>query len=253
MRPPTAPDVRTRILEVTSRLLRDEGPSAVTTRGVAHAAGVQAPAIYRLFGDKDGLLRAVAEHAMASFVAAKASKLQATTTIEVDPVEDLRRAWNDQVEFGLSNPALFGLLSDPGRALDSPATRLGREVLEERVHRIALAGRLRVPQNRAVGLTQASGIGVVTTILSTAPERRDPGLVDAALESLLAQILNDPPAGADQGHLATVVAFRAVAPDLDQLTRAERRLLIEWLDRLTDEGPPDHVRSDDPASSSQAR
>ncbi|WP_338419811.1 TetR family transcriptional regulator [Streptomyces klenkii] len=33
----------------------------MTTRAVAAAAGVQAPAIYRLFGDKDGLLEAVAE------------------------------------------------------------------------------------------------------------------------------------------------------------------------------------------------
>jgi AcrR family transcriptional regulator len=59
-------DVRSRIIDVAARLLPDEGPTAVTTRGVAEQAGVQAPMIYRLFGDKDGLLEAVAEHMMAA-------------------------------------------------------------------------------------------------------------------------------------------------------------------------------------------
>jgi AcrR family transcriptional regulator len=40
----------------------------VTTRAVAEAAGVQAPTIYRLFGDENGLLDAVAEHGFASYL-----------------------------------------------------------------------------------------------------------------------------------------------------------------------------------------
>jgi AcrR family transcriptional regulator len=40
-------DVRSRIIDVAAQLLRDEGPTAVTTRGVAEQAGVQAPMIYR--------------------------------------------------------------------------------------------------------------------------------------------------------------------------------------------------------------
>ena len=53
-------------------MLREQGVAAVTTRAVAEAAGVQAPTIYRLFGDKDGLLDAVAEHVLAVYVADKA-------------------------------------------------------------------------------------------------------------------------------------------------------------------------------------
>jgi hypothetical protein len=37
----------------------------------AGGPGGQAPAIYRLSGDKDGLLEAVAEHGFATFLAAK--------------------------------------------------------------------------------------------------------------------------------------------------------------------------------------
>lgn len=65
----------------------------------------------------------------------------------------------------------------------------------------------------------------------------DPGLAEAALEGLLAQILTDAPVADRTGHLATVVAFRAVAPELDQLTAPERRLLAEWLDRVVDGQP----------------
>ena len=52
--------------------------AAVTTRAVADAAGVQAPTLYRLFGDKDGLMEAVAEHVMAAFVHAKAERERAS-------------------------------------------------------------------------------------------------------------------------------------------------------------------------------
>lgn len=62
---------RQRVIEAAADLLAREGRDAVTTRAVAVAAGLQPPAIYRLFGDKDGLLEAVAEHGFATFLAAK--------------------------------------------------------------------------------------------------------------------------------------------------------------------------------------
>ncbi|MEU2349815.1 TetR/AcrR family transcriptional regulator [Modestobacter sp. NPDC049651] len=228
-------DVRTRIVEVAARLLRDEGPAAVTTRGVAEAASVQAPTIYRLFGDKDGLLDAVAEHVMATSVAAKRATVEAAAAGGVDPVEELRAGWVAQVEFGLTNPGVFRLLSDPARAAGSPAAQAGRQVLASRVHRIAAAGRLRVGERRAVDLVQAAGIGVITTLLATAPEDRDPGLADAVLDGLLQQLLTDAaPERSDDGTTAAAVALRAAAPGLEALSEPERRLLAEWLDRVVD-------------------
>ncbi|MFC7571734.1 TetR/AcrR family transcriptional regulator [Klenkia terrae] len=141
---PTRDRTRTAVVEAAARLLRDAGGDAVTTRAVAEAAGVQAPTLYRLFGDKDGLLEAVVEHELATFVAAKAAQVRAAAEAEDDPVEDLRAGWHRQVEFGLTHPAVFALLSDPARAARSAAARSGREVLAARVHRVALAGRLRV-------------------------------------------------------------------------------------------------------------
>jgi len=227
-------DTRSRIVDVAARLLREEGPAAVTTRGVADGAGVQAPTIYRLFGDKDGLLEAVAEHVMASFVSAKADIVSAASAANIDPLEDLRAGWAMQIDFGVANPAIFRLLSDPGRVLHSPAAQSGKRVLESRIHRVAATRRLRVGERRAVDLIQAAGIGTIQTLLSTTPDHRDPGLADAMFEAVLGQILIDAPDRAEGGSIATAVAFRAIAPGLHMLSESERQLLAEWLDRAID-------------------
>ena len=225
-------DTRARIIDVAARLLQEQGPAAVTTRGVAEAAGVQAPAIYRLFGDKDGLLEAVAEHVMATYVSAKAAIVQSASSEEVNPLGDLHSGWQMQIDFGVANPALFRLFSDPERVLQSPAAQSGQRVLESRVHRVAESGRLRVSERRAVDLIQAAGIGTIQTLLATPPERRDAGLAEGMFEAVLRQILVDAPGGTGNGSIATAVAFHAITPQLEVLTEAERRLLAEWLDRV---------------------
>ena len=223
-------------MDEAARLLQEEGPAAVTTRRVAACAGVQAPTIYRLFGDKDGLLEAVAEHVMASFVLAKAAAVEAASAAEMDPLDDLRAGWESQIEFAVANPALFDLFSNPDRVLRSPAAESGRRVLESRVHRVAEIGRLRVSEQRAVDLIQAAGIGSISTLLATAPDQRDPELAEALFEAVLGRILNHPPEGTTAGPLATTIAFRAIAPHLPTLSAAEHRLLREWLDRAIDAG-----------------
>ncbi len=222
---------RSKIIDVAALLLQEEGPAAVTTRGVAETAGVQAPTIYRLFGDKDGLLDAVAEHVMATYVSAKAAIVKAASADNADPLDDLRTGWQMQIDFGVANPTLFGLLTDPARARRSPAAQSGKRVLESRVHRIAMTGRLRVSEQRAVDLIHSAGTGTVLTILSTPPAQREPGLADGMYEAVLRQIVTDAPERAASGSIAPTVAFRAIAPHLDMLSDAEHRLLAEWLDR----------------------
>ncbi len=227
----TRVEVRTRVVTAAARLLHEAGPAAVTTRGVADAAGVQAPTIYRLLGDKDGLLEAVAEHVMATHVAAKTEAVRSATVADVDPIGDLRASWDLQLEFGLANPAVFRLLSDPERVARSPSARAGRDVLHARIRRIAGAGQLRVSEDRAVDLVQAAGVGTIQTLLASPPDRRDPGLADAMFDAVLGRILVDGPARPDPGPLATANAFRALAPRLEALTETEQRLLLEWVDR----------------------
>jgi AcrR family transcriptional regulator len=223
---------RSKIIDAAARLLRDHGPAAVTTRRVAEQAGVQPPAIYRLFGDKDGLLEAVAEHVMAAFASSKAAIVQAASADNVDPLDDLRAGWRSQIEFGVANPALFHLLSDPTRVARSPGAQLGKRVLEARVHRVAVAGRLRVSEPRAVGMIQAAGIGVIQTLLATPAEHHDPDLAEAMYDAVLTQILTDAPDRPEGGAMATTVTFRAIAPELTMLSNAERTLLDDWLARV---------------------
>ncbi len=247
-------DTRTAIVEAAAALLQAEGPDAVTTRGVAQRAGVQPPAIYRYFGDKDGLLEAVAEHVMNAYVAAKAAVVEAAAEEGVDPLVDLEAGWRSQIEFGLANPAIFRLLNDPDRRTGSTAAATGRRVLEARVRRLAGTGRMRVTEPRAVGLIQAAGVGAVQTLLATPPADRDAGLADDIYDAVLARILTPSPEPQAEGDstadiggidarlagvlaadpdriLAATVAFRAVAPSIPSLSAGERELLTEWLDR----------------------
>jgi AcrR family transcriptional regulator len=219
-------ETRTRIVAVAARLLREDGAAAVTTRAVAQAAGMQAPTIYRFFADKDALLDAVAEHVFAEYVAGKAVAVSSA-----DPVADLKAGWDAHISFGLANPALFGLLTDPARATPSPAAAAGLDVLRDRLRRVARAGRLRVTERRAIELVHAAGTGAVLTLLATPQENRDPELADAMYEAVARSILTDTPALPADDPPGMAVALRAVAPTLPMLTAAERALLSEWLDR----------------------
>ncbi|WP_067900241.1 TetR/AcrR family transcriptional regulator [Nocardia vaccinii] len=218
---------RRRVVEAAIELLEREGRDAVTTRAVAVAAGMQAPAIYRLFGDKDGLLDAVAEYGFAAFLAAKHVDPE-----PADPIADLRDGWDLAVEFGLANPALYTLMySEPQRS-DSAAFRAGMEILRGRVGRLAAGGWLRVNEEIAVMAIHASGLGAVFTWLSLPPDRRDPALLRVLRESMVTAVTNSEPAVQDSTVSGTARTLRATLPERTSLSAAEQQLLTEWLDRL---------------------
>ncbi|MEU0796228.1 TetR/AcrR family transcriptional regulator [Amycolatopsis sp. NPDC005961] len=226
------PDVRSGIIAAAAELLREGGARAMTTRAVAQAAGVQPPTIFRLFGDKDGLLQAVAEHVMAEYAAVKAVRAAGE---DGDPVEDLRAAWRTHIGFGLANPEVFLLLAEPGRLRSSPAIAAGAEVLRARVGRVAAAGLLEVSEARAVDLIRAAGTGAVLTLLDEPEERRDADLADELLDAVLGRILASVPAPPASDPVAVVTTFRAAMPELPALSPGERTLLGEWLTRVAGE------------------
>ncbi|CCH18608.1 TetR/AcrR family transcriptional regulator [Micromonospora lupini] len=221
-------DVRAGIVAAAARVLRENGADAVTTRAVAQAAGVQAPTIYRLFGDKDGLIDAVAEHVMAAYVSGKSASAHEATG---DPVADLRSGWRTHIGFGLANPELYALMTTRGRGRPSPATLAGIEVLRARVRRLAAAGLLRVDEQRALMMIHAAGNGTILALLGTPDDERDPGLADAMFDAVLSGIVADAPAAPDTATNAVTVTFATVLPDLPGLSDAERALMAEWLRR----------------------
>lgn len=220
---------RRRVVECAALLLAREGRAGVTTRAVAAAAGVQAPAIYRLFGDKDGLLEAVVEHGYATFLADKEQQARPE-----DVVDDLRAGWDLSVGFGLANPALYALMyGEPGRGTSSDAFQSGMQILLGRIQRLAAGGRLRVDEGLAAALIHATARGAVLTWLSMPEEARDPNLLIAMRESMVTAVTNVEPLVDKPTPAGAARALRAVLSQQTALTRGEQELLAEWLDRLT--------------------
>jgi AcrR family transcriptional regulator len=76
---------RAALLEAAERIVAHGGPSALSVRAVADAAGTTTRAVYTLFGSKDGLLvQALARHAF-EFIYEENAKLPQTD----DPASDL--------------------------------------------------------------------------------------------------------------------------------------------------------------------
>lgn len=221
-------DARNRILAVAARLLAEGGREALTTRAVTSAAGIQQPTLYRLFGDKTGLLDAVAERGLAAYVAQKSALAPAS-----DPLTDFREGWDRHVGFGMAHPALFAIIwgnPDPTRV--SSAAEAGQAALRRKVHALAVAGLLRVSESRAVNLAHAACTGAVLTILDTSEDMRDPSLATDAREAVIAAITD---AGYIIDHPSQPTAAIAVRATLDQatmLTPGERHLVGELLARL---------------------
>lgn len=221
-------DTRERIVAAAAALLDEGGREAVSTRAVSAAASVQAPTIYRIFGDKQGLLDAVATHGFQAYLEQKTGQ-----TATGDPVEDLRTGWDTHVEFGLANPALYSLIyGEPRPGVTTPAAAAAAKLLAQRIRRVAEAGRLRVSEERAAHVLHSAGAGTTLTLIAEPPGRRDMTVSTLTREAVLAAITTDTPAADSPGPVSAAVALRAALPSTDALTAHERALLTEWLDRI---------------------
>ncbi|AXK31856.1 TetR/AcrR family transcriptional regulator [Streptomyces armeniacus] len=255
---------REAILDAASELLTRVGRDAVSTRAVCNAAGVQAPTLYRLFGDKQGLLEAVASRGLASYLAEK-QNLPSTG----DPVDDLRRGWELHIGFGLAEPALYALVyGNPRTGAEPEGAEQAARILAGLVHRIALAGRLSVPEERAARVVHAAGRGTTLTLIATPPADRDMVAARITREAVIHAITS--PAAAEDGRPSALpshtgpdgtaatagepaprtradigpsaIALRAALADLTALSPSERQLLGDWLNRIIDDdtaGSPD--------------
>lgn len=225
-------DPQLRILRAAEEIIASMGVEAATTRAVATAAGVQAPTIYRLFGDKDGLLDAVAEHAMKGYAAEKG-----TRATLADPVEDMRAGWDAHVAFGLSHPGIFAIMTARiGAPRDTPAMRQGLAILSAKIKALAAAGRLRLPEQRALNLFHAAATGTILTLLRQPVPTRDMGLSTAAREAAIWALTGDADGGGLAGDTRPAIALKARLPNLGMLSDGERLLLSELLDRIATSG-----------------
>jgi AcrR family transcriptional regulator len=223
-----------RILDATADLLREGGLDAVSTRAVAAAAGTQPPILYRRFGDKDGLLEAVALHVLEDYITKKRRLLKQSD----DPVADLRRLWDLFVDFGFAQPECFALIYGHARrntALTA-AAQTTVSLLQDAIARIADTGKLRMSVERATGLFQSCGIGFVITQIGIPAAERDLELRDIARENAIASITASSVSRRVNTLTGRATALRRAVEEEDvPLSPAERDLMIEWLNRIADQ------------------
>jgi len=236
--------VQQHVLEVAASILERDGVLAVSTRSVAAAAGIRAASLYQLFGDKDALLTALAQHAFDLYLSDKQTLAQTD-----DPVADMRRGWDAHVDFGLRHPAFYLLMYGPNRPGRRPlAANQATEQLRGFLDRTASAGCLRIAPALAGELLLAGVTGVTLTLVSTPAQERDLQVSTKMRDSVIAALTVEPQPAADPTAVSgtSVIAPRALAldaalsdaqvgrSDVDlPLRPTEVALLRDWLHRLT--------------------
>ncbi|MBB5800935.1 AcrR family transcriptional regulator [Saccharothrix ecbatanensis] len=221
---------RTRILEAAAELLAESPIADVSTRAVCEAAGVGAPALYRQFGDKEGLLSAVVDYGFERYLATKrAAKPSA------DPVEDLRSGWNTHVAFALQNPSFYRLMYSPTVSGTPAAAVEAHRLLLDVLERCAAAGKLTVPPEVAAQMVMSANTGVAL-VLITRSELYAPDVSNRVRDAIHAAILvpdAETPAPKVTGAAAAALGAQLRQSPPATLTTNETALLQEWLTRLS--------------------
>ena len=134
-------EARRSILDATEALIIESDGDDFSIRALAQRCGYSAPTIYHYFGDKDGLIDALLEERFASLF----DQLH-SVELSGGPREDLRRLALAFVDFGVSRPPFYRListLSRKGQNRTPPSVEKSLEVLRAPMRQLAAAGSLR--------------------------------------------------------------------------------------------------------------
>lgn len=220
---------RSRILDVTESLLRSIGRDAITIRAVADEAKIQLPTIYRLFGDKVGLLDAVAERGFTRYMAIDDPEHRES----LEPIEQLRHGWDIHVRFGLESPELYDLMyANPYSRKVTPAAQIALDGLTALIGRLAASGSLKVSQEEATFTAFSSASGAVLSMYFLPVALHDPSYLANIRESMISSITTE--ANCYDGGLIANAAT-TLGGNLDRITvfsPNEQNLLHEWLNRI---------------------
>lgn len=180
-----------RLLDAAAELVSASPNQDVPVRAICERAGVQLPTLYHYFGSKDGLMDALVTFAFESYLNAKSHQ-----PALVDPIEVLRRGWDNHVEFGLRNPQLYALMY--GRTHPGGRPNAAHEVeriLLMRTQEAAQAGRLRVSAELAAAQILSTNVGVTLSLITEAvpePELQ----ISQSVRDLLLTAISTPGGGA---------------------------------------------------------
>ncbi|WP_407838084.1 TetR/AcrR family transcriptional regulator [Streptomyces sp. DSM 116496] len=177
---------RERILEATAELLATKDAAAISTRAICDRAKVGMPEIYRQFGDKEGLLTAVADIGFERFLANKRRNPQTD-----DPVADLRAAWDSHVAFALGNPHLYRLMFTPSGTAEPQAIAEAQALLLTAVGRCRDAGRLRTTPALAGQSILSANVGVCLMALSFPELYGGPDISVSVRDAVIGKVTGD--------------------------------------------------------------
>ncbi len=149
-----------RLREAALGLLREGGLAALTTRAVCERAGVTAPTLYHHYGDKDGLLRALAQAELQAFFARK-QRLKPSD----DALADVKRGWDDWVQFAIDQPHLVRALQAGGSATVAPLREAAEAIAAGRLQRLAALTPLAVDPATGARVLVAGANAVVQLLL----------------------------------------------------------------------------------------
>jgi AcrR family transcriptional regulator len=220
------------MLEAAEALLDASPDRDIATRAVCDAVGVGAPVLYRLFGDKNGLLSAVVDHGFDRYLSTKRA-----AEPSADPVDDLRSGWDTHVAFALAHPAVYRLMYSPSFTAVPAAAGEALRLLHEVLVRCAAAGRLRVEPDVAAQTIMSANVGVSLALVTQPQTYVDPGLSDRVRDAVHAGVLVDG-AGESANGAGTPTSTATSALQLSALlretpspalTEAETAVLTQWL------------------------
>jgi AcrR family transcriptional regulator len=227
------------MLKAAEAQLRASPERDISTRAVCEAVGVGAPMLYRMFGDKNGLLAAVVDRAFARYLTRKRA-----APLSKNPVDDLYAAWDGHVEFALENQAVFRIAYAPSLAEVPAGVGESRQLLVERLMRCAEAGKLTTTPDEAAQIFMAACLGVEMSLLSQPATFSYPGLSERVRDAILGDLLVDQK---PSGKIQQTDTLKRVALQMTAMIRAtptpltgpEVTLMLQWLNTIsTTECPP---------------
>jgi AcrR family transcriptional regulator len=231
-------DTRTQMLKAAESLLQKSHDSDISTRAVCEAVGVGPPVLYRLFGDKNGLIAAVVDSVFARYLARKRAE-----PLSDDPVDDLYSAWDNHVAFAMKNQAVYRMAYAPSLAQVPAGVDEARQVLVERFVRCAAAGRLNTAPDQATQTMMAACVGVNLCLLSQPATYSDPDLSRRVRDAVLGGLVIDTGSRARGPKTKTLKAVALQMAALIRqtptpLTEPEVTLMLQWLETLTAAASP---------------
>ena len=210
----TPEERRTQIIEAARALFGEGGLSAISMRSIAARVGITQAAIYQHFEDKDAIVFAVAEHFFGKLI----ESAEASSAVDLGPVEALRASMRGYIETGLAHPEEYRLVfmtDAPGLRRHGPANlqaRNGHETgpdiqptkgqiayghLQEKVRVLVKSGDIRKGDPELIAEAMwAAGHGVVALLITHVEFVWDAKkLIDMHIDILLKGLLPDGHAG----------------------------------------------------------